>query len=188
MSSIEWETTLGYAEDSAISTRRPILFYYFDPECIGCQQMDAVTYLSKEVVSFVKEFLIPLKIDISKKALYEKYNAIWTPALLVLDYQGHEVQQTIGFLEPDKFIAYMHLGIAKVHFTVGEFDAANVHFKKLMDRYPESSVVPEAIYFSGVNLYKQKNDPTQLKMAYEKLLKNYPDTTWTKRAAPYRYI
>ena len=40
MSSIEWETTLGYAEDASSSSRKPILFDYFDPECIGCQQMD----------------------------------------------------------------------------------------------------------------------------------------------------
>jgi len=188
MSTIEWQTTLGYAEDSASSSRRPILFDYFDPECIGCQQMDAVTYSSKEVVSFVKEYLIPLRIDVNKKASYDRYNAIWTPTLLILDYQGHLVQQTIGFLEPEKFIAMMHLGIAKVDLTIGEFDAASVHLNRLMDRYPESSAVPEAIFFSGVNFFKQKNDPNQLKIAYEKLLNDYPDSSWTKRAAPYRLI
>jgi hypothetical protein len=188
MSSIEWETTLGYAEDSSSSSRKPILFDYFDPECIGCQQMEAVTYSSQEVISFVKEYLVPLRIDVNKKASYDRYNAIWTPTLLILDYQGHEVQRTIGFLEPDKFLAFMHLGIAKVRFTIGEFDGANIHLNRLMDRYPEHSAVPEAIYFSGVNLYKQKNDPTQLKIAYEKLLSNYPGNSWTKRASPYRLI
>ena len=188
MSSIEWQTVLGYAEDSAISSRRPILFYYFNPECISCQQMDTLTYSSKDVIIFVKESLIPLRIDINDKGLYDKYNAIWTPTLLVLDYQGNEVHRTIGFLEPDKFIAHMHLGIAKVHFSTGEFDAANVHLKRLMDRFPESDVVPEAIYFSGVNFYKQKNDPTQLKRAYEKLLSRYPDDKWTKRATPFSLV
>ncbi len=188
MSSIEWQTNLGLAEDSAISTRKPILLDFFDPECIGCQQMDAVTYPMKEVVSFVKEYLVPVRIEINNKALYDRYNAIWTPTLLVLDYQGHEVQKTIGFLEPNKFMALMHLGMAKVHFTTGEFDAASVHFKRLMDRFPDSSAVPEAIFFSGVNLYKQKNDPTQLKKAYEQLLSDYPDNSWTKRAVPYRLL
>lgn len=188
MSSIEWETTLGYAEDSSSSSRKPILFDYFDPECIGCQQMDAVTYSSEEVINFVKEHLIPLRIDINKKSSYDEYNAIWTPTLLILDYQGHEVQRTVGFLDPDNFIALMHLGIAKVRFTVGEFDAANMYFKRLIERYPENCAVPEATYFSGVNLYKQKNDPSQLKIAYEKLLSSYPNNIWTKRASPYRLI
>jgi tetratricopeptide (TPR) repeat protein len=188
MSTIEWQTALGYAEDSAMSSRKPILFDYYEPESIGCQQMDVITYASEEVISFVKANLIPLRIDINKKASYDEYNAIWTPTLLILDYQGHEVQRTIGFLQPDEFIARMYLGIAKVHFTVGEFDAANMYLKKLMELYPADTAVPEAVYFRGVNLYKQNNDPTQLKMTYEELLKKYPDNTWTKRAYPYRLL
>lgn len=78
MSSIEWQATLGYAEDSANSSRKPILFYYFDPECIGCQHMDVVTYSSQEVVRFVNKYVVPLCIDVNKKASYDKYNAIWT--------------------------------------------------------------------------------------------------------------
>ena len=188
MSSIEWQTNLGFVEDSANSSKKPILFYYFDPACIGCQQMDAVTYSVEEVITFVREFLIPFRTEIEKKSFYEKYNAIWTPTLLILDYQGHEVERIVGFLEPDQFIARMHLGIAKVHYTVGEFDGAKSHLQRLLDRYPANSAVPEAMYFSGVNLYKQKNDPAQLKMGYEKLLNQFPDNTWTKRAFPYRLL
>lgn len=188
MSTIDWQTNLGWAEDSAISTRKAILFDYHDPECIGCQQMDALTYRAEEVVSFVHEYLIPVRIDFANKAIYDNFNAIWTPTLLVLDYQGHEVQKTIGFLEPEKFMAMMHLGMAKVHFATGEYDAANVHFKRLMDRFPESSAVPEAVFFQGVNLFRQKNDPGQLKNAYEKLQKEFPATSWAKRAVPYRLL
>jgi len=188
MSNIEWQTTLGYAEDSAMSSRKPILFDYFDSECIGCRQMDEVTYNSKEVVDFIKQYMIPLRIDVNKKELYDEYNAIWTPTLIILDYQGHEVQRTIGFLEPSKFLALMLLGIAKVQLSKGEFDAANVQLKRLIERYPESSAVPEAMYFSGVNFYKQTNDPAQLKTAYEKLNIQYPGNSWTKRAAPYRLL
>ena len=57
-----------------------------------------------------------------------------------------------------------------------------------MELYPEDSAVPEAMYFSGVNLFKQTNDSSRLKMTYEKLLSNYPDSTWTKRAYPYRLL
>ena len=188
MSSIEWLTALGYAEDSAISTRRPILLFFFNPECIGCQQMDAVTYSSQEVVDFINENLIPLRIEWEKRDSYEKYHAIWTPTFFVLDHHGYEVQRTVGFLEPNKFIALMHLGIAKVYMTSGEFGAANVHFQRLIERFPESSAVPEAIYFRGVTQYKQHDDPAQLKLAYEELQKTYPKNTWAKRAAPYRLI
>jgi len=185
MSSIEWQTALGYAEDSAFSSKKPILFYYFDPQCISCQQMDATTYSSDAVVRFVAEYLTPLKVSIEKKGSYERYPAIWTPTLLVLDYQGHEVHRSIGFLEPDQFLAVMHLGKAKVHFSDGEYDTANVHFKKIFEQFKDDNVVPEAIFFSGINRYKQKNDPTELKKAYEKLLNQFPDSSWTVKARPY---
>ncbi|MFT5699625.1 MAG: TolA-binding protein [Desulforhopalus sp.] len=58
----------------------------------------------------------------------------------------------------------------------------------MIERYPASSVVPEAIYFRGVNLYKQKNDSKRLKMAYEELRQNYPNNGWTKKAAPYLFF
>lgn len=188
MSSIEWQTALGYAEDSAIATRKPILLDFFNPECLGCQQMEEVTYTSEAVMSFIKEYLIPLRIDWDKKESYERYHAIWSPTLFVLDHHGNEVQRNVGFLEPGKFIALMHLGIGKVFMTTGEFDAANVHFKRLIEQYPESSAVPEAIYFRGVNLFKQKDDLSQMKLAYEELLNRYPASSWARRAAPYRLV
>lgn len=188
MSAIEWQTALGYAEDSAISSRKPILFDYFDPECIGCQQMDEVTFAAAEVVAFVHEHLIPLRIDIEKKSSYDEYTTIWSPTLLVLDFQGHEIQRTVGFLLPDDFMAQMHLGIAKVLYSAGEHPAAGVHLKRLISRFPDNCVVPEAIYFTGVNLYRQNDDPLRLKAAYERLLDDYPDSCWTRRASPYRFL
>lgn len=188
MSSIEWQTDFGYAEDSAISTRKPILLDYCDLDCIGCQQMDAVTYPDEEVIRFVKENLVPMRIDIDKIPHYQKYNVIWTPTLLVLDYQGNEIQRTVGFLGPERFIPFMHLGIAKVRFANGEYDTAKVHLNILKEKYPESNIVPQAIYFGGVTLFKQTGDSAELKKAYEELLAKFPDSSWTRRAAPYRLL
>lgn len=188
MASIEWQTALGYAEDSAYSARKPILFYYFDPQCIGCQQMDAATYSSDTVIRFVEKHLIPLRVDIEKKSSYERYSAIWTPTLIILDYKGHEAHRSIGFLNPDQFIAAMHLGIAKTHFSVGEYDTAKVHFEKIFNHFPKENIVPEAIFFSGVSRYTHKNDPAELKKAYEKLLHQFPDSSWTNKASPFRLL
>lgn len=185
MSRIEWQTTLGYAEDSAISTRKPILFYYFDDNCIGCAHMEAGTFTDKEVCKLVNGHMIAVQINIDAKDVYDRYNAIWTPAIIVLDYHGHEIQKTLGYLSKDELLPILHLGIAKVYSTVGEFDAANVHYRRLMERYPESNMVPEAIYFRGVNLYRQKNEPQQLRFAYETLQSNNPDSDWTGRARVY---
>lgn len=188
MSSIEWQTNLGYVEDSAAAMRRPILFYYYDEECIGCKELEEQTFADGKVTGFVMESLVPMRMDIGKKAFYEKYNVIWTPTILILDYTGNEIQRSIGFLDSEEFIATMHLGIAKVHFITGEFDAANVHLKRLLNQFGNSTLIPEAIYFQGVNLYKQKGDTTPLKEAHERLTTDYPDSSWAIRAEPYNSL
>jgi hypothetical protein len=139
-------------------------------------------------VDFVAGNLIPVRIDINDTSFYEKYQLIWTPTTLVLDYYGKETQRSVGFFTPADFIVQLRLGIAKVRFSLEEFDAAEVILGELAGSSPPSDVTPEAIYFRGVNLYKRDNDPTQLKKAWEILTEQYPDSIWTKRADPYRLI
>jgi tetratricopeptide (TPR) repeat protein len=188
MSSIEWQTREGYALDSAQTARRPILVDYYNSKSIGCQQMEAVTYPADDVVRYVNNYLIPLRINVNEDLLHEDFHHIWTPTLAVLDFNGNEVQRTIGFLEPDDFIATMHLGIAKVRMDAKQYDTAMIPLKNLLEVFPKSYAVPEAIYFMGVILYKQRNTPAKLKEAYERLLTDYPDSQWTKRASPYRLL
>ena len=150
--------------------------------------MDAVTYPKKEVINFINNYLITLRIDVSEGAIHDKYQYIWTPTLAVLDLNGNEVQRTIGFFDADELTASMHLGLAKVHMDAGEHDTADIHLRRLLEDYPESTMIPETIYFRGVNFYKWKDNPGHLKEAYEKLNETYPDSTWSKRAYPYRLI
>jgi hypothetical protein len=150
--------------------------------------MDAVTYPEKKVADFIQEYLIPFRVNINDRSIHEKYQTIWTPTLAILGLKGTEVQRTIGFFEPGELIASLHLGIAKVHFMYTNFDTAMVHLHTLLEEHSRSEAVAEALYFRGVTLYKQKNDPGQLKKAYERLEADYPNSTWAKRAYPYRLL
>ena len=150
--------------------------------------MDAVTYPNKEVAEFVNSNLVPVRIDINDTSFYERYQLIWTPTTLVLDYYGKETQRAVGFFAPADFIVQLQLGIAKVRFSLEEFDAAEVILGELTSGSSPHDVTPEAIYFQGVNRYKRDNDPSQLKKAWETLTERFPDGIWTKRAVPYRLI
>jgi len=188
MSSIKWQNRLGYALDSAESSRKPILLDFHDPLCIGCQQMDAVTYGTEEVANLIHKYLIPLRITTGDETLDEEYHHFWTPTVAVLNYKGDELQKSVGFLGPDEFTAAIHLGLAKVHLDGGEFDTAMISLKKILETFPESDTAPEALYLSGVVLYQASKDPGKLKEAYEKLQQRYPASCWSKRAAPYRLL
>lgn len=150
--------------------------------------MDAVTYPTEEVSNFITKHITPLRINVSDEAAFAKYHIFWTPCLVMLDTDGNELQRTIGFMGVEEFIPRMLLGLAKVRLYKEEYDMAMIPLKSLQETYFESKAVPEAIFFGGVTLYKQTDDPGKLKQAYEKLLHDYPDSTWTKRAYPYSLL
>ncbi len=150
--------------------------------------MGAVTYPTKDVVNLVNNYLVPLRINVKDDPIHDDYHQIWTPTFLVLDFNGKEIQRTIGFLEPDEFIPMIQLGIAKVRLAAEEYDTAMIPLKSIIETHPESEAAPEAMYFCGVTLYKQTKNPAKLKEAYKKLLSDYPDSAWTKRAQPYRLL
>ncbi len=188
MTSIVWLKDAEFAFDSAQTTKKPVLLDFHNPQCIGCQQMDAVTYQTPEVISFIDQHLTQLRVNVQDGSMPASFRYTWTPSLAILTPTGHEVQRTIGFLGPEEFIVRMHLGIAKVRLETKEYDTALIPLKSLMETFPENNCVPEAIYISGVAAYKKSNDPHKLKEAYEKLLREYPDSIWTEKASPYRLI
>lgn len=153
--------------------------------------MDAVTYSNHQVVEFINEYLIPFRVSVNDELMFEKYYTFWTPTTAIIGLKGmnvqgkHEVQRMIGFLAPEDFLPTLHLGIAKVRLDQQEFDTAKRHFDLLLEGYPNSEAVPEAIYFRGVSLYKQHNDPGRLKEALETLQRENGGSRWAKRAQPY---
>jgi TolA-binding protein len=122
------------------------------------------------------------------EALAPLFAITWTPTLIVLDQAGREHQRTVGFLDPDELIAGLLLGIAKVHMGRGQFSKARTCFDRLLKRYPQSEFAAEAVFFNGVNLYKQTYDPGDLGSIFQRLQREYPASGWCNRASPYSLL
>jgi tetratricopeptide (TPR) repeat protein len=150
--------------------------------------MDAVTYPNSKVIDFISSNLVPLFIAYDAKPLSVDFNIKWTPTLIILGPSGSEHHRTVGFLDPDAFIASQLLGTGKFHFDNDRFSEALHYFEKILGEYSQTDFVPEAIFLQGVTRYKDSGDPLPLKDAYEKLSSEYPDSEWTKRAYPYRLL
>ena len=150
--------------------------------------MDAVTYPKYEVIEFVKQAVIPLRVASNTEPLATNFNLKWTPTLITLDPDGKEHHRTVGFISPEELIPSLLLGIAKVHFDRDMFSEALANLETLLSKYPKSDAAPEAIFFRGVAKYKATQDAKPLKQAYELLEANFPDAEWTKRAYPYRLL
>ncbi len=150
--------------------------------------MDAVTYPEAKVVDFVTQNVIPLRIPFDSQPLSGKFQVKWTPTLILLDEEGNEHHRCVGFLGPEEFIPFLMLGIGKVHFETDRLDDAAAMFEKALSSFPQSTSVPEAIFYKGVCGYKRTHQTGPLKEAYERLNRDFPDSEWAKRAYPYRLL
>ena len=150
--------------------------------------MGAVTYPNEGVAKFVDLNFVPVQVQSTHKELAEKYNVSWTPTILVLDADGKEHYRSVGFLQPDVFIATFELGKARYYLDREQFAEARALLEELIERCPVPEVVPEAIFFHGVASYKHTHDPKPLKKAYETLTAKYPQSDWAKRAEPYKLL
>jgi hypothetical protein len=150
--------------------------------------MDAVTYPDSRVVSFVDDNFIPLQVPYNLKPLSSDFNVKWTPTLITLGMDKREHHRTVGFLDPDEFIASGLLGIGKYHFDNDRFAEALRFLERTAADFPATDSAPEAIFLRGVSRYKDTGDPTPLKKTHETLKGRYPASEWTKRAYPYRLL
>ena len=150
--------------------------------------MGAVTYPHSEVIRFLHDHFIPLRIPFDAEPQAADFNIRWTPTLITLGPDGREHHRTVGFLSPAELIASLLLGLGKYHFDHDRFDEALAVLATVVTDYPDTDSAPEAIFLSGVSRFKKEHNTIFLKETYEKLAKEYPGNEWTKRAYPYRLI
>jgi hypothetical protein len=136
----------------------------------------------------VTEHFLPVRIHVREqpdawKRLGERYGVQWTPAILVVDPLGVERHRIEGFLPADELLAHLTLGLGKSAFAHQQFGEAERWFRELVERYPRTDAAPEALYWAGVALYKKTNDATALAHTAEALMRQYPDSVWTKKAS-----
>ncbi len=147
--------------------------------------MDAVTYPAPAVVNFIRQNMIPLRIQSNNEAMAIKFRIRWTPTLITLDKDGNEHYRTVGFMRPEALVSSLMLGIGRMHLDQGKYQAAISNFDKLIATSSKNDFAAQAIYFRGVASYKLTNDFKSLKEAYDKLKQDYPDSEWTEKAYPY---
>jgi hypothetical protein len=186
---IQWETVFERSLGKATADNKPVFLNFFNPQSIDCQKMDEATYSDEAVIEFMNHNVVPLRIATDERPTAEKFNIHSTPALLLLDPDGKEhPPRTIGFLEAEELISSMLLGIGKMRYDRSEFKEAINSFATLLAKHPEDDFAPEATFLTGVSRFKSTLNPLALRETYEHLRQKYPQSSWTKRAYPYRLL
>jgi hypothetical protein len=148
-------------------------------------------YPDERVARFIQDNFIPARVHVKDQAedfkrFGQKYNAQWTPTLLIIDPDGTERHRIEGFLPAEDLLSQLTLGLGHSAFARGQWQEAERRFQEVVDRYPKSEAAPEALYWAGVSRYKGKGDASALAETGRAFTTRYQDSSWAKKASVWR--
>ncbi len=146
--------------------------------------MDTVTYPNDEVMDFIGDHFIPLKVNIKgNPELACQFWINWSPGILILDHEGREHYRMSGYLPPQEYIAQLALGRGKAALNSQDYPEAIQRFSEVVCHHRDSDASPEAHYWMGVAKYKKDGIPEGLMHDWRYLREKYPQSIWTKKVS-----
>ena len=148
-------------------------------------------YPDPRVGDAITRHFVPVRVHAKQnadafRALGDRYDAHWTPTILILDNKGTERHRVEGFLPADEFLAQLALGVAKAAFARKDYAAAERLYRDVIARFPNTEPAPEAQYWAGVSKYRATNDPSALKATAQEFSNRYQSSTWATKASVWR--
>ena len=126
---------------------------------------------------------MPLSAHIKEHpAYFHRFDALWTPSVVILDPNGVERFRLEGYLPKNEFRAQLELGLARVAFMGKHWSEAEQRYAAVLEKYPQSKSAPEALYWKGVSHYKATNDHTVLSELPGQFREQYPDSIGALKA------
>lgn len=151
--------------------------------------MGAVTYPNPEVEQYLQQHFVPVQFNVVEQPdVMRRFNTPWTPTLIVLDADGKEHRRSQGYLDPKRLLA--ELSLARLQAAIDRQDFQLAH--SLADETQrltrgDAEREPEALYWSSVAAYKATNDAQNLVQGWNRLLDDFPQSDWAKKAEFIRY-
>lgn len=127
---------------------------------------------------------IPVRAHVkTDQPVFERFNAQWTPTILVLDKDGVEQHRIEGFLPVDDFIAQLKMGLGHAARARGDWQGAEDAYRALAQSSQGDDVGAEATYWAGVSQYKASGDAAALNATATALSRNYASSSWAKKSS-----
>jgi hypothetical protein len=127
---------------------------------------------------------VPLEAHIKEHpAYFHRFDAVWTPTIVILDPNGRERFRLEGYLPKEELRPQLELGLARVAFMSKDWADAERRYAAIVDNYPESKAAPEALYWKGVSQYKSTNDHAVLGQVPDQFHEKYTDSIWALKTA-----
>jgi tetratricopeptide (TPR) repeat protein len=113
----------------------------------------------------------------------ERWNVSWTPTILVVGPDGREHYRIEGFLDVPELLAHLLLGLGQAAFAAKDYATSEKRFEEVLERFPDTSVAPEAQYWRGVSRYRISQNPAALAETAAAFTERYGDSVWAKKAS-----
>ena len=104
-----------------------------------------------------------------------------------MDADGVERYRIEGYLPKTWFRARLDLGLGRVLFMGKKWADAEKTYAAVAERYADTVVAAEAIYWRGVSHYKATNDHTVLGEVAKELGEKYSGDEWTLKSLPWAH-
>jgi TolA-binding protein len=138
------------------------------------------------VSSFINENFVPLSVHVKENPKnFRRFDAFWTPTVLVTDSVGKERWRLEGYLPKNEFRANLEMGLARTAMMKKDWTGAAKRFADIIERYPDSKYAPEAVYWQGVSRYSASHDGSELANAAKTFSEKYKDSVWAQKAVPW---
>lgn len=117
---------------------------------------------------------------------FHRFEAVWTPTVLIMDPEGKERTRLEGYLSKDEFRAHLETGLARLAFVRKDWADAERRYAQIVERYPDTSYAPQAVYYRGVSRYSASHDGAELANVAKTFTEKYRDSAWALRSVPWR--
>lgn len=116
---------------------------------------------------------------------FHRFEAVWTPSVLLLDSDGKERVRLEGYLTNTDFLAALESGLGRIAFVNKKYADAERWYNGVVSHFPQSHSAPGALYWRAVAHYKATNDHTVLGTVAEELRSKYSSSVWASKSIPW---